>query len=71
MPTTSEHHDDHGDHVNHDHDGDHGDHVNHDHDGHHGDHDDHVNHDHDDHHDDARGQDGLGDVRLRSRANVA
>jgi len=56
MPTTSEHHDDHGDHVNHDHDGDHGD---------------HVNHDHDDHHDDARGQDGLGDVRLRSRANVA
>jgi len=47
MPTTSEHHDDHGD------DGDH------------------VNHDHDGDHDDARGQDGLGDVRLRSRANVA
>jgi len=37
----------------------------------HGDHVNHVNHDHDDHHDDARGQDGLGDVRLRSRANVA
>jgi len=29
-----------------------------------------VDHDHDDHLDDARRQDGLGDVRLRSRANV-